>query len=161
MKVCPVCSQTYTNEEQNFCLNDGTRLDKLVDDAPPTVFMDPPRVTNQGNWQTNEPISPWQNQQNLQNQPFMPPAFVSGKDQTLPIVSLVLGILSIVLICCYGGIPFGIGALITGYLGLNNTNKDPMQYGGRGMAMAGLILGVISLLSSVVFIILVLLGRLT
>lgn len=159
MKVCPVCSQTYSNEEQNFCLNDGTRLD-ILDDAPPTVMMDPPRVTDQGNWQTTEPVSPWQNQQNLQNQPFMQPAFVKGKDQTLPIVSLVLGILSIVLICCYGGLPFGIAALITGYLGMNNTNKDPMQYGGRGMAVTGLILGAISLLGSIVFILLAIAGSL-
>ncbi len=160
MKVCPVCSQSYTNDEQNFCLNDGVRLND-IDDAPPTVMMDPPRVTNQGNWQTNDPVSSWQNQQNIQNQPFMSPAFVKGKDQTLPVVSLVLGVLSVVLICCYGGIPFGIGALITGYLGLNNTNKDSMQYGGRGLAIAGLILGAISLFGSFVFIIFAVLGKIT
>jgi len=157
MKVCPVCSQTYTNEAQNFCLNDGAQLNQSNYNAPPTVFMDPPDATNQANWQATNPMSQWQDQSNLQNQPFMP-MVVMGKNQTLPTVSLVCGILSI--LCCYFGFPFGIGALITGYLGLNNTNKDSMQYGGRGLAIAGLVLGTISLIGSVMFLLFAIIGNL-
>ncbi|MBA3633850.1 MAG: DUF4190 domain-containing protein [Acidobacteria bacterium] len=160
MKVCPICHQTYADNDQNFCLNDGGTLTRLTDDAPPTIFMEPPRITNQTNWENSEPISPWQNHPNLQNPSFASPMRVQGKDQTLPTVSLVLGILSFVLICCYGGIPFGIGALVTGYLGLNNFNHNPMQYGGKGLAIAGLILGAISVLGSVIFILFAILGSL-
>ena len=40
---------------------------------------------------------------------------IRGQDQTLPTISLILGILSIVLSCCYGGLPLGLAAAITGY----------------------------------------------
>ncbi len=75
-----------------------------------------------------------------------------NKDQVLPIVSLVLGILSIVLFCCYGGFPFGIAAIITGYLGYRNTNQDPEHFTGRGMAIAGMILGVVGFLGLIMLI---------
>lgn len=165
MKICPKCRQTYDDSEQNYCLNDGAILEKSGDDAPPTLFMDPPRVTDP-NWQSSEPsgwqdqeaVSPWQKQANLQNQPFALPMAMRSQDQTLPTVSLILGILSFMLFCCYGGFPLGIAALITGYLGMNNANNDPTKYGGRGMAIAGLILGAISIFSSIIFIIFAILG---
>ncbi|MDQ6786558.1 MAG: DUF4190 domain-containing protein [Acidobacteriota bacterium] len=159
MKICSVCNQTYANDEQNYCLNDGSVLTKFRDDEAPTVFMEPPRVTNQTNWQQTAPISPWQNQPMQSNQPIVNPALVQGKNQTLPTVSIILGVLSIVLICCYGGLPFGIGAIITGYLGLSNTNRDSLQFGGRGLAVAGLILGAISLFGSVLILIFAILGK--
>jgi hypothetical protein len=159
MKVCPRCNQKYTDENLNFCLNDGEYLTSDADDAPPTMVMDAPRVTNQTHWNQyetprgSEPISPWKNQTNIQNQPFGVPAFNQSRDQTLPTVSLVLGILGVLLICCYGGFPLGLAALITGYLGMKNVDNNPIQYGGRGLAVGGLVLGIVSLLCSVVFII--------
>lgn len=159
MKICSVCNQTYTNDEQNYCLNDGSVLTKFGDNIAPAVFMEPPPVTNQANWQNAAPISPWQNQQAQSNQPFVNPALVQGKNQTLPTVSIVLGVLSVVLICCYGGLPFGIAAIIAGYIGLNNTSRDPRQFGGRGLAIAGLVLGAISLFGSVLLLIFGILGN--
>ncbi len=166
MKICPTCNQTYTDREQNFCLNDGAALVKSVDDAPPTLFMDPPRITGENwqnaapnDWRNQEPVAPWQNQASLQNPAYAPMMMTTGKqDQTLPTVSLVLGILSFVLICCWGGFPLGIVAVITGYLGMNNANSDPVKYGGRGMAIAGLILGIVSILSSIVYVIFAIIG---
>lgn len=161
MKICPTCNQTYGDNEQNYCLNDGRILEKMTDDAPPTVYMDSPRITNQ-NWQSNAaPVSPWQNQSDIQNQGFgnFPATYVS-KDQTLPTVSLVFGILSLLLLCCYGGIPLGIVALITGYIGMNNEKSDPERYGGRGMAIAGLVTGGVGLILGFIMIILVLASNL-
>ncbi len=99
------------------------------------------------------PEASWQNQNIGANTPFQPPVAVQGQNQTLPIISLVCGVLAFVLICCYGGFPFGIAALITGFLGIQNFNKDPMNFGGKGLAIAGMILGGISFLLSVVFLI--------
>lgn len=152
MKKCPVCNQTYTDETLNFCLNDGGALTNINDDAPPTVFMNRARTTNQ-NWNAPEPFSPpvyqpppfRQNQQLFANQPFISPVGMAFQNKTLPTVSLVLGILGLVLFCCYGGVPLGIGALVTGYLGLNNTSQNPQMFGGRGMAVAGMILGGLAL----------------
>lgn len=163
MKVCPKCKQKYVDANLNFCLNDGEFLSNDVDDAPPTMILDAPRITNQ-NWNQydpprGEPLSAWQNQPNLQNQQFGAPPFKQSLDQTLPTVSLVLGILGFLLICCYGGLPLGLAAIITGFLGMKNADKDPTRYGGRGMAIGGLVLGIVSILSSIVFIIIAVLAN--
>lgn len=164
MKICPKCNQTYADENLNFCLNDGEYLMPKTDDAPPTIFMDPPRVTNQTNWQnqTYQPPAPWQNQpQGMQNQPYGMPAFRQSQDQTLPIVALVLGVMSLVFSCgCYGGFWLGIPALVVGYLGMANADKDPRRYGGRGMAIAGMILGGVTLLITIGFILIFIFGSL-
>ncbi|MDQ2747093.1 MAG: DUF4190 domain-containing protein [Acidobacteriota bacterium] len=111
-------------------------------DAPPTPF---------GNAEPfNQPLQPaewtpppapdasWQNQEIGANTPFQPPVAGQGLNQTLPIVSLVLGIISL---CCYTGWLTGPAALITGYLGFKNIKNNPNQYGGKGLALAGMITG--------------------
>ena len=174
MKICTICQKTYSDENLNFCLDDGGTLTQINDNPPPTMLMNTTRQTNP-NWpdQTNPknqpfgvkdfsndpfsqqthgnpawspppaPIQGWQNQGLGSNTPFQPPmaGFGTGQDQTLPIISLVLGILGFVLMCCYGGLPLGVAAMITGYLGMTNTTNNPMQYGGRGLAIAGMVIG--------------------
>ncbi len=164
MKVCPVCNQTYTDENLNFCLNDGGTLTELKDDAPPTIFMDRGRTT-QPNWGEYEAPSPYLNQplQPYQsatpNQPFMTGAPVQGQNQVLPTISLIFGVLGLVLMCCWGGIPFGIAAAVTGFLGYQNANKDSLSYGGRGLAIAGMILGIIGFISGIILFMLGILGN--
>ncbi len=160
MKVCPKCNQNYTDENLNFCLNDGELL-KQYDDAPPTIIMDAPRVTNQTNWQQSQyqsppqPMASWQNQQsNIQNQPYGMAQMMRSQDQTLPTISMILGILSLIMICCYGGIWLGLPAAIVGFIGMRNADSDSIQYGGRGMAIGGMVLGIISFLTSIGFLIL-------
>jgi len=162
MKQCPRCKQTYSDEQLNFCLDDGELLTafsseptpgRYANDSPPTLVMNEPRVTNPASWPAGStPPAVWSPpQQNLQNQPFGTTPFVRSRDQTLPTISLILGILSIALICCYGGIWLGLPAAILGYLGMRNADADSARYGGRGMAIGGMVLGVISLLSSLIF----------
>ena len=68
-----------------------------------------------------------------------PPApAAGGVNQTLPIISLVLGIVSL---CCYISPVTGIAALITGFKGMKNANNDPEHYGGKGLAIAGMVTG--------------------
>lgn len=42
-----------------------------------------------------------------------------------------------------GGILFGVGAIVLGSVGINAANTDPANVGGKGMAVAGLVLGII------------------
>ena len=140
MKICPRCYQTYADENQNFCLNDGELLRQFEDDAPPTILMEGARVTVPNNWQQYEAPrgaspAPWQ-QMPVQNQPFGTLGFAASADKTLPTVSLVLGILSLLLVCCHAGLPLGLAAVITGFLGMKNADSDPARYGGRGLAVA-------------------------
>jgi uncharacterized membrane protein len=71
-----------------------------------------------------------------------------GQNQTLPIVSLVLGILSL---CCYIAPITGLAAFITGYMGRNNAANNPQMYGGSGLALAGMIVGGIFFLLGIGF----------
>ena len=167
MKQCPRCNQTYSDENLNFCLDDGELLTgyahvpaptRYDDDSPPTIMLNDARITNPSNWQA--PPVRWQPpQQNVQNRPFASPAFVQSRDQTLPTIALILGILSLPLICCYGGIWLGLPAAVLGFLGMRNADSDRSRYGGRGMAIGGMVLGVISFLTSIVFGIIALIAR--
>jgi len=73
------------------------------------------------------------------------PMQFNSQDQTLPIISLVLGILAVIIGCCYGGLPLGAGAIITGVIALNQEKEDSAKYGGRGLAIAGIITGAVGL----------------
>ncbi len=95
------------------------------------------------------PDANWMNQGIGQNTPFQPPAIAQAQDRTLAIVSLVCGILS--LTCC--GAITGIAALVTGFMAKNNVDANPEQYGGRGMALAGMILGGIGVLLTVLYLV--------
>lgn len=94
----------------------------------------------------------WQNQPIGQNTPFQPPMNVSqGQNQTLAIVSLVCGIAS--LLCCTTLLP-GIAALVTGYIARKNAAQNPDEYGGSGLALAGMITGGISVLFGLILLVL-------
>ncbi len=155
MKICPSCRQTYTDDNLNFCLTDGSFLTTASESEPKTIYMDPPRVTNQTNWgqQNYQPPAVFQNQQGMQNQPANYPMRINSQEQTLPVISLILGILAVVIGCCYGGIPLGAGAIITGVIGLNQQKEDPTKYGGRGLAIAGIITGAVGFSLSIIMII--------
>ncbi len=111
----------------------------LADQAtPPFQFPDPAPVAD---WTPPPaPDAAWQNQEIGSNTPFQPPpvGVAAGENKILPIISLVLGILSL---CCYMSPLTGIAALVTGFLGLKNINNDPSVYGGKPLAIAGMILG--------------------
>ena len=142
MKKCPVCRQNYADDSLNFCLNDGVTLQAIGDDAPPTVFMNQARPTNESNWSSVNPPAPRTNSQMSPNSAFNAPALMIVQNQTLPIISLALGVFSLVLgFCCFAGFPLGAAALITGFLGLNNFNRDSTRYGGRALAIGGMITG--------------------
>jgi hypothetical protein len=83
------------------------------------------------------PDASWQNQEIASNVPFQTPV-VGGENKTLAIISLVLGIISL---CCYVSPLTGLAALVTGFMAMKNVNNDPAQYGGKGLAIAGMILG--------------------
>ena len=169
MKRCPRCNQTYDDDQLNFCLNDGELLTKssrppstmYADDAPPTLVANSPRITHPFGQPVAAPPVRWQPPQppNQQYRPYSPMRFIRSTDQTIPTVAMVLGIVSLPLVCCYGGIWLGLPAAILGYIGMRNADTDIERYGGRGMAVAGLILGVVSFLSTIIFVMFAVLAR--
>src|SRR5215213_8189370 len=130
MKICPSCRQTYTDDELNFCLTDGSFLTTVSDNEPKTVYMDQTRVTNKTNWaeQGYQPPTVWGNQQNIEQQQTNFPMRINSQNQTLATISLVLGLLGILTICCYGGITLGTAAVVTGVIAMNQEKNDPDNY---------------------------------
>ncbi len=84
------------------------------------------------------PDASWQNQGFGANTPFQPPAAGSGQgqNQTMALVSLILGIVGIVI--CQLTAP---AALIVGFLARKKAAENPNEYGGSGLALAGMIMG--------------------
>ncbi len=166
MKKCLKCGQTYVDETLNFCLSDGERLVELrggynppateyADDSPPTLMMNEPRVTNPIEWGHGGPPAAWQNQSPVPvTQQYPAVGFGSETpNQTLPTISLVLGIISCIMVCCAGGIWLGLPAAIVGYIALRNADNYPNRYGGRGLAIGGMVLGIITFLASLFILI--------
>jgi len=87
------------------------------------------------------PASSYQNQPGGTNMQSPPPA--AGQSQTLAIVSLVLGILSC--LCCFSIITGPIAAIL-GFMARGKATKDPAHFGGAGLAIGGIITGVIGIL---------------
>jgi hypothetical protein len=171
MKRCPTCNRTYEDDALSFCLSDGSSLIKdepyapAPVEPPPAVFTPPAP----GDWRSSGPVSPpapaWQS-------PPQAPA-LSGYQQPLPatsyssyapvtkqnglaIGSLVCGIASF--LCC--SIVTGIPAIVLGIIALNKEKSDPARYGGKGMAIGGIVLGAVSILIFVVYLILAVAGAL-
>ncbi|GIJ26127.1 hypothetical protein Vqi01_12890 [Micromonospora qiuiae] len=68
----------------------------------------------------------------------------SGQQNTLGLVAMILGIASIPLNCCYLGVPLGLAAVITGWLGKQKADQGLAS--NSGQALAGLICGAIGIL---------------
>jgi hypothetical protein len=76
--------------------------------------------------------------------PYAPPVAsgqTGAQEKGLAITSLVLGILSMVGFCGLTGIP----AIICGHIARGRVRRSPAQYAGSGMALAGLIMGYLSI----------------
>ena len=160
MKICPQCRQTYTDDGLNFCLSDGSILDAAPAPEAKTVFFETPRVTNEYRPEPQfQPPAVWQNQQNIQPAQFGTVARQNGNaDRSLPIISLLLGIFAMFLGCFLIGIPLGLGAIVTGGLGIKNEINEPNRFGGRGLAIGGIVTGAVGLAIGFIFLILFMAG---
>jgi hypothetical protein len=132
-----------TNYEQNspFATTPFGQSSMPVNDSLQQTEWTPPPV----------PDSNWQNQEIGANTPFQPPASGGVQNQTLAIVSLILGILSV--LCCAWFLP-GIAAVALGFMAKSKAEQNPNEYGGRGLALGGIITGGISVVLGIIVMIL-------
>jgi hypothetical protein len=143
--------RSYTDENLNFCLEDGELLTAAAqsssqpyDNSPPTVMFDEVRRTNPTNWPDNPPSSSappaaqWQ-QQAAPAAQFGAFAVQQSPSQTLALVSLGLGIGSMTIgWCCYLGLLLAPASIIVGFIALSQIKKDPNKFTGRGLAIGGM-----------------------
>ena len=76
---------------------------------------------------------------------YLPPSYTPAPpNEGLAVASMVVGIVSIVLSCGYGiGLLGSPVALVMGRVSMKRIDRSQGQLGGRGMAQAGFILGII------------------
>lgn len=172
MKRCPMCDRTY-DDSQTFCVNDGATL---VSDAAgssydpmKTIVATPPPPQSQSAplpppgfgsgdlpggqapaaWQAPPPQggSAWGS--NLPPASATPFGAPQGQQNGLAIGSLVCGLLSP--FCC--GLLTAIPAIVLGFMAISKNKADPAHYGGKGMAIGGIIGGSLGILTTILYII--------
>lgn len=172
-KTTPPIPYPYDKEEIKKALKGEAELKAIEPEPPKFVQPEPPApAANPFDDPAPEVSAPmatadktpspaaadndWQ-KESMQNPQYQPgsAAPAAGQNQTLAIVSLVVGILS--LFCCAWFIP-GIVAIILGFVARGKANSDPANYGGAGLALGGIICGALSLLLGIIVAILYFLG---
>ena len=124
--------------------------------TPPPPFEEHETIIQRTAFDTSPPPAPdaaWQNQPIGSNTPFQPPAAgIEGASKGLALGSLICGILSCT-ICCSLGLVMGPAAIVMGFIAKKKADETPSQFGGRGMALGGLITGVVGFLIGIAIII--------
>jgi hypothetical protein len=77
-----------------------------------------------------------------------PPFSVTTPPRTnqMAIAGMVMGILSVTASCCCYGLPFNVIGIICSLMALSQISKEPLTQQGKGLAIAGLVLSVVSIL---------------
>lgn len=65
------------------------------------------------------------------------------RTEAFAVTSFVTGLVSFPLFCCCGwlGLPLNIVAVVFGVLAISKCNKEPQRWKGKGLAIAGIVLG--------------------
>lgn len=145
MKRCPVCNATFDDPYLSFCPNDGTPLVRMSPDEAHTVLMsapDPAPTVAAKIPPAPQPYG-WANDNPAQWTPPPPPAIrgAATQQQTLAVASMILGLVGITFGWICGGPFFALLAVVMGIVSLFQIKKDPVRYGGKPLALIGLILG--------------------
>ncbi len=81
----------------------------------------------------------------IQPMTMQPVAAHPLRTNSFALAGLIMGLISISFgLCCYG-FPFNVLGLIFSLIGLSQVNQSPHIYTGKGMAVAGLVLSLLSL----------------
>lgn len=163
MKYCPQCKKQFTEPWLSFCSDDGTPLiQDLTPAADPnwdpvirepkvktaseqeTLWM-PRQQPEAGGWiapDERPPMAPgaWS--------PPAPPAYPHQRppqaSQGLALASMITSLAGLLLAGCFGPIP-GAAGLILGIVALTQIKKSPEKFTGRPFALAGIIVGSITI----------------
>ncbi|MCB1086397.1 MAG: DUF4190 domain-containing protein [Verrucomicrobiae bacterium] len=150
---CPVCSSTIRFPERPAAPQPSREAAGPLDLAvaassrDPHAGLDLPPQPRQPQPESPEPArQPAHTSINLPPKPSSFPEHHEPPSPFLGVISMVLGIVSVALICL-PGILFGPAAIISGHMALARSRRSSVRpVPGRGAAITGLILGYLSLL---------------
>src|SRR5205085_2482897 len=132
--VAPPASEPAPAHEPSF-----DEAATIIQPAPPMAVSSEPKGPVEPWSPPPTPEPTWQDQP-IDTNKFQPAVGRgTGTNNTLGIVSLVLALLSFVCLGVLGSIP----AIILGVMQRKKAKSNPAEYGGEGIAMAGIIIGVI------------------
>ena len=176
MKYCPLCKRQFNEAWLSFCSDDGTPLiQELTPPADPNwnPKIREPKVETPDEqatqWLPREPPLPggWiapDERPPMSPGPWTPPAPPvapyfprTHTSQNLALASMITGIAGLVMAGCFGPIP-GVVALVLGLVALSQIKKSPEKYSGKPFATAGVIIGGITILFYVLFILWIILN---
>ena len=84
-----------------------------------------------------------------------PPVYAAVPQQPatnpMAITGMICGILSLPMLCCCYGLPFNILGIVFSIVGLTQLKANPQQQG-KGMAIAGLVCSILSILLAVLVV---------
>ena len=167
MRQCPKCNAQFDDAWMSFCPEDGMILvdpslagikssadpSSSIESEDPTLVYRPP--VEPGSWAQTEVETPSQPvwtppvQTPAQPQPWRPPPpppYVKSPSPGIAVGSMVVGIASLVLgVLCFGPV-IGVVAIALGIVALTQNKKMPQHVGGKGFAVAGIVMGSLSLL---------------
>ena len=177
MKYCPLCKRRFDEPWLSFCSDDGTPLiQELTPPADPN--WDPrirePKVETRDEqptqWLPRDPPAPgaWiapDERPPMSPGPWTPPPPPSAPfrprtqqaTQGLALASMITAIAGLFLAGCFGPIP-GIVAIVLGLAALSQIKKSPEKFSGKPFATAGVIIGGITVLFYLLFILWVILN---
>ena len=147
---CPECGLTNwtTAVECKRCrflfqpVSDEYQAAENVADGQQSGYQNQPNFEPQNNWSPN---GAYNQPPNYQHRGYPPPNYQYGQSVNLKsglaIASMVLGILGFVTSIFLVGIVFAPIGLILGIAALVKANKKPHLYGGKGFAIAGIVMG--------------------
>ena len=102
MKICPRCQKTYSDDNLNFCLEDGSVLTQAAAPPPQTIQMNEPRITQPQPSMSSQPGSQPGGQPGWNVAPQQYSMQQPKKSSKMWIwVVLILGVLAVV---CGGGL---------------------------------------------------------
>ena len=88
--------------------------------------------------------------------PLPPSGGTQPQTNPLALTGFILGIVSVTFsLCCYG-LPFNLVGIVLSAIALAQIRADPQRQGGKGLAIAGLVLSLFSIILSVIWLILAL-----
>ncbi len=177
MKYCPLCKRRFDEPWLSFCSDDGTPLiQELTPPADPNwnPKIREPKVETRDDqatqWLPREPPLPggWiapDERPPMSPGPWTPPSppvapylpRTQKPTQNLALASMITGIAGLVMAGCFGPIP-GVVALVLGLVALSQIKKSPEKYSGKPFATAGVIIGGVTILFYVLFILWVILN---
>jgi GYF domain 2/Domain of unknown function (DUF4190) len=96
--------------------------------------------------------APQENRVPLAQATVLPPVGAAGpKPNGMALTGMILGIVSLLFVCCCYGFPFNVAGIVFSLVGMNQIKADPNQ-GGKQMAVAGLWCSIASIVIGVILL---------